>query len=211
MDKGPDAYLTDNWNTLTADMRGQRMVFLDRLVKQYSSPKRYYHNLQHIKALLLLLDEHRHLLTDPQTVQFGIWYHDVVYNVLTSTNELESAKLARQHLFAMGYPANKINRCFDMIVATKTHQLPPQVDDIDGRFFMDIDLSILGADKEQYLEYAEQVRNEYKVFPSFLYRRGRKKALQHLLDTPSIYKTDLFRDKLEAKARANLQMELSYL
>ena len=141
----------------------------------------------------MLLDEHRDMLTDPQTVQFGIWYHDVVYNVLTKTSELESAKLARQHLFAMGLPAEKINRCFDMIVATKTHQLPPQVDDMDGRFFMDIDLSILGADMELYLEYAEQVRNEYKVFPSFLYRRGRKKALLHLLDTPSIYKTDLFR------------------
>ena len=69
----------------------------------------------------------------------------------------------------------------------------------------------LGADKELYLEYAEQVRNEYKVFPSFLYRRGRKKALLHLLDTPSIYKTDLFRDKLETQARANLEMELAYL
>ena len=96
----------------------------------------------------MLLDEHRDMLTDPQTVQFGIWYHDVVYNVLTKTSELESAKLARQHLFAMGLPAEKINRCFDMMVATKTHQLPPQVDDMDGRFFMDIDLSILGADKE---------------------------------------------------------------
>ena len=91
----------------------------------------------------MLLDEHRDMLTDPDGAVRYL-HHDVVYNVLTKTSELESAKLARQHLFAMGLPAEKINRCFD-IVATKTHQLPPQVDDMDGRFFTDIDLSILGC------------------------------------------------------------------
>ena len=155
----------------------------------------------------MLLDEHRDMLTDPQTVQFGIGI-TMVYNVLTKTSGLKSAKLAR-HLFAMGLPAEKINRCFDMMVC-KTHQLPPQVDDMDGRFFMDIDLSILGADKELYLEYAEQVRNSISV-PKLSCTAAARRHCCTCSDTPSIYKTDLFRDKLETQARANLEMELAYL
>lgn len=209
--KALDGYLIDNWNDLTQGMPDRHLTYRDDLLQRYSSPKRYYHNLQHIKALLLLLDEHKDKLADPQLLGFCIWYHDAVYNVLTKSSELESAKLGRNHLWALRYPTEKISRAYELIVATQTHQLSPAIDDFDGRFFMDIDLSILAANKDLYLDYAEQVRNEYKVFPSFMYRRGRKKALQHLLSADRIYKTDLFRDKWEQQARANLEMELSYL
>ena len=84
-------------------------------------------------------------------------------------------------------------------------------DNLDTNFFMDADLSILGADKDPYFKYAGQVRKEYKYFPDFLYNPGRKKVLKEFLKMGNIFKTKYFQDKYEEQAKVNITDELKSL
>lgn len=69
------------------DCRGQ----WKELLAAYSDAARAYHNLNHIADCLALFDEHRHLATNPVSMEFAIWFHDVVYDTHASDNEERSA------------------------------------------------------------------------------------------------------------------------
>ena len=81
----------------------------------------------------------------------------------------------------------------------------------DFSYFLDADLAILGADWKKYETYYKAIRQEYRQIPNILYRRGRKKVLQHLLQKAPLYETTEFFDRFENQARANLRQELKVL
>lgn len=171
----------------------------------YSHPKRHYHTLQHLENLLTQLQEVKPQISDWDTVLFALYYHDIVYKATRKDNEEKSAELARKRLEELQYPADKIARCVAHILATKTHALS---EDTDTNLFTDADLGILGADTQTYMRYAAQVRQEYAIYPDFMYNPGRKKVLQHFLRMEHIFKTEYFREKLEGQARRNMELEL---
>lgn len=168
---------------------------------------RHYHTLDHFEHLLQVLTPHRNKFSDWPVVVFAITYHDAVYNPLKGNNEERSAALAEQRLTQIGFPVEKIARCKKFILATKTHE--PADDEIN--LFTDADLSILGASPEIYQRYIRQIRSEYRMFPDFLYKRGRKKVLHHFLGMQCIFKSEWFREHYEHTAKRNMQEELATL
>ena len=72
-------------------------------------------------------------------------------------------------------------------------------------------MSILSVPEERYKVYAKNIRREYRMYPWLEYRNGRVKVLQHFLAMPHIYRTELFREKYERRARLNLERELEKL
>jgi len=204
-------YLKSNWKNLTSGYPAIKDEFFDILIQAYSSPKRHYHNLTHIASLLKLTDEHFSKLQSPDVIRFTIWYHDVVYNVLKSNNEEKSAVLAKKQMSELNVKNSTVNYCCKLIVATKTHSLPKGLNSFDAKFMMDIDLSILSVSRENYIEYTKQIHKEYSIYPDLLYKKGRKKVLKHFLNKERIYKTDLFFQHHEKKARKNLAYELEFL
>lgn len=176
------------------------------LEKVYSAKSRHYHNLTHLDEMIALFDIHQSDLQFPDEVLYSIFYHDYVYKVTRKDNELKSAELALSIL-----PSNtKLNKqlVFDMICATQLHQ---HNENEDTNWLIDFDLKILSKDWEDYKVYCDQIRKEYKIYPNMLYKPGRKKALQHFLENPSIYQTEVFKTKYEVKARENIQKEISTL
>jgi predicted metal-dependent HD superfamily phosphohydrolase len=180
----------------------------DKLLKAYESEKRYYHDLTHIVNLLKLMGEHHTLLLDEDVVYLAIWFHDAVFDSWKSNNEEESAEWAREFLTALNFPNLKTEKVVNYIIATKTHE---SNGDKDMDFFLDFDLSILSAEETIYVVYTKQIRDEFSFYPNFLYNRGRKKVLQNFLGKNRIYKTDLFYENNEIKARENIQRELDAL
>ena len=180
----------------------------DELIRHYSSDNRQYHSLTHIIKLLRLFEEHKFNIQDEDVVFFAIWFHDAVYSSWRDDNEEKSAFWASEVLKETAMPAHRIEKVFQFIMSTKTHV---SNNDIDLNFFLDFDLSILGSDDTIYDVYARQIREEYSLMPTFLYKRGRRKVLTHLLARPYIYHTAIFQNTIEAKARENMQRELQKL
>ena len=176
--------------------------------KNYSGSMRYYHTLGHLENLIVRLSEVKHLIADWETILFSVFYHDAVYNVLKHDNEEKSAALAGKRMNEMGIPSAKISKCLSQILATKDHKYS---NDKDTDLLTDADLSILGSDSETYETYVKNVRKEYSVYPDLLYKPGRKKVLEHFLDMPAIYKTEVFANKYERMAKKNLSRELDLL
>ena len=81
----------------------------------------------------------------------------------------------------------------------------------DCSYFLDIDISILGAAPERFDAYEEQIRKEYEMVPQKLFNSGRSKVLKSFLDREYIYYTDYFRNKYEEIARDNMVTALHKL
>ncbi len=174
----------------------------------YTQPSRHYHNLHHLVSLITELTTIKGELSDWRTIVLSVAYHDVVYKVAKTNNEEKSAHFAYERLTRLGWPATEKEKCRKQILATRGHHAS---NDTDTNYFTDADLSILGHDNHSYLEYAQQIREEYKVYPDLLYKPGRKKVLTAFLNRDTIFQTDYFRGKYEKQARANIAMELKLL
>lgn len=176
--------------------------------KHYTSPKRHYHNLHHLENIYSHLDACREQIQDWDTMLFSLFYHDIIYKATAKDNEEKSALAALKALREINYPKERMRLCGEQILATKTHSISP---DNDTNLFTDADLSILGSNWDEYLEYTKQVRKEYAIYPDFMYNPGRKKVLQHFLDMESIFKTPYFIQKFEAQANKNLTAEIALI
>jgi predicted metal-dependent HD superfamily phosphohydrolase len=177
------------------------------LVTKYSEKHRAYHNLSHINYLLGEAEKIE--FEDFEAVFLATWFHDAIYEPRRKDNEIQSAKLAIKLLQTLNLPNNKIKQVEKIIIATQTHSAE-NLDD-DGKIFLDLDLSILGANEEIYQNYSRVIRHEYAYVPNFLYRRGRKKVLENFLRRETIYFTENLRQRFEKQARINLSNEIKEL
>lgn len=175
---------------------------------KYSEPKRHYHTINHLQDMMIDLKDVQSKIADWDTLLFSVFYHDIIYKASGSTNEADSSKLAMKKLAEIGYQAEKITKCANMILATKAHQFSK---DNDTNYLIDADLAILGKSPYDYQKYSEQIREEYSIYSGFMYNSGRKKALQHFLQMETIYKTPHFSKKYEKQARINIANELEEL
>jgi predicted metal-dependent HD superfamily phosphohydrolase len=176
------------------------------LESAYSKKSRHYHNLTHLKEMIESFETYSNRLQNPNEILFSIFYHDFVYSASKKDNELKSAEYALSIL-----PENvNLNKqlVFDAICATQQHQ-QNEIEDIN--WLIDFDLKILAKDWNDYKIYFEQIRKEYRIYPDFLYKPGRAKALKHFLENEFIFQTDEFRSLYEEKARINIEKEIRIL
>ena len=179
----------------------------------YRQPGRHYHGLAHVEGLLALVSHHRTVLADPEAVEAAVWFHDAIYDSRRSDNEARSAALAEEKLGSR-VEAVRLSRIVAMIEATATHALPDLGDEAakrDAAFFLDMDLSILGAPKAAFDSYEAAVRREYAWVDDKAWRSGRAAVLKKFLARPHIFHTEAFRQRFEAKARRNIQRSIAAL
>lgn len=174
--------------------------------KNYSFKSRYYHNLGHLKNMLVEFEFVKNQVKELDTLLFSLFYHDIVYKATRSDNELKSAIFFEKRISKTSFPF--IAECKKQIELTKEHKVSS---DFDTDIFMDLDLSILGKSKSEYENYYKNVRKEYKIYPNFMYNKGRVKALKSILESDKIFKTDFFIHKYEEKARENINLEIDFL
>lgn len=176
------------------------------LENAYSKKSRHYHNLTHIADMVECYETYLQKLEFPNEVLYAIFYHDYIYNSSKKDNELKSAEYAVKIL-----PKDSIlnkQLVYDMICATQLHQ-HNTIEDIN--WLIDFDLKILSRDWENYQVYFELIRKEYSIYPDFLYKPGRVKALKHFLENEFIFQTGEFRNLYEEKARENIEKEITLL
>lgn len=178
------------------------------LEKKYTEKGRHYHNFKHLEHMFTELENIKDTVKNFTIVSFSVFYHDAIYNAASKSNEEKSAEFAIKHLKKLGADLNFTEKVSEQIIATKLHE---QSDDNDINYLLDADLSILGSEPGQYLDYTQKIRKEYSIYPDLLYKPGRRKALLHFLEAENIFKTDYFKHKYETQARKNMLSEIEYL
>jgi predicted metal-dependent HD superfamily phosphohydrolase len=196
--------LVSNYNS-EQELAGELWFELET---EYSDQSRHYHTLEHVSHLIHELDLAKPKIKDWDSVVFAIFYHDIVYNGVSSENEQKSSILATRRLQQIGFPADRVLICKEHILSTDGHSIS---DNDDTNLFTDADLSILGQDWNTYLTYAKNIRKEFGSYPDAIYKPGRLHVLNHFLNMKSIFKTNFFFDKYEVMARKNLSEEARIL
>lgn len=192
----------------TSDVTLINNTFKD-ITDAYGSIHRYYHNMQHIEQLLFLYHQYADHIKHRDNLLFALFFHDIIYDVPGPDNEEQSAAAAVTYLHKINYPTPNISVVQDFIIATKTHINTQYDTDLD--YLLDFDLQVLGAAPEQYVQYSRQIRQEYSIYPDAIYNPGRKKVLEHFLEMPAIFRTNIFSELYETPARRNIQAEINTL
>lgn len=174
------------------------------LLAAYEDPSRAYHNSGHIRDCLEQMDQHSSLADDLLSLEFAIWFHDLVYDSKATDNEARSAEAADR--FLKDTPI--CSKVGGLIMATRHAADVPSG---DSGLIVDIDLSILGRSAPDYDRYAAAIRREYAWVQDDDYAKGRSRVLGGFLQRARIYSNQPFRDRHEAQARLNLQRELVML
>ncbi len=180
----------------------------------YNEEHRHYHNLTHIAACLVMLDEyhmeHQEMLPfELENIKLAIWFHDVIYDTKAYDNEEKSAGLASEAVKELQFDFFRIDPIKKMILNTK--HTSSQLIDHSTDVFLDIDLSILGEVPEIFDEYEMKIQKEYSWVPSAVFRTKRAGLLQVILNQPLIYRTEFFKLRFELQARYNLLRSISKL
>ncbi|MTE13328.1 HD domain-containing protein [Nocardia aurantiaca] len=206
MGKSVDADLLDRWTKLAGS---QAQAVGEDLVRRYREPHRRYHTVEHLAAMLAVIDDLAADAEDLDAVRYAAFFHDAVYAMDGTDNEEASARLAETTLPALGVAADTVAEVARLVRLTGGHH--PEPSDHNGAVLCDADLAILAADASAYAAYAAAVRAEYAHVPDELFRTGRAAVLRALAEQGRLFRTPTARARYESAARANLAAELATL
>jgi len=199
-----DSFWITHWRKISPS--GSGLKIRDDLLKRYAENHRSYHTTQHLNECLNFFETYQSIAEISEILFFAIWYHDAVYKTTEHNNEQASADLAALHLTENIVSPDKITKIANLILITQ-HSLIPIAP--DERLIVDIDLSILGASPQRFLEYENQIRLEYSFVPESIFNVKRREVLNGFHARPAIYNTPEFFSSLENQARSNLTKALA--
>lgn len=179
-------------------------LLVQRSIKSsYEEKHRYYHNMDHVETCLETFKDFENLCSNADAVIFALIYHDLVYTPGSTINEQASADRAGFDISYLGLSTTFRDRVKQLILQT-THSTSGTT--IDDKIIMDVDMSILAKEKNEYLDYESDILKEYSpIFSEEEFISGRLSFLTDLLMKSTIYQTQYGFDRYEAKARANIQ------
>ncbi|GAA3198913.1 HD domain-containing protein [Actinocorallia longicatena] len=196
--------LVERWTALAGE---QTRRLGEELLARYAEEHRKYHTIEHLEAVLDLVDELAGDADDPDVVRLAAWFHDAVYDPSRDDNEERSAILAERMLGDTDLEPERTARVAALVRMTRTHA----PEDRDGRVLCDADLAILAAGAEDYAAYTAAVREEYHFVPEEYFRAGRAAVLDQLLGLGELFHGPTAKARFEERARANLTAELALL
>lgn len=162
---------------------------------------RPYHNWAHIERCLNFFNKRLNRYITPELL-FSVVYHDAVYDPSSRTNEEDSVAVAKLDLSGMEL---NLNRVSDIILATKHNHNNDFADDVEIQCMLDVDLSILGANADEYIDYSNKIREEYSYVDPAHYSVARVDFLQKMISRKTIFH---HLSELESQARENLYEEI---
>ncbi len=177
----------------------------DNLLRHYQDGQRAYHNLSHIYSMFTKWDTMG--LEMDSSLEYAIWYHDIIYDSKAKDNEQQSADFFRQ-AFLNVMDGESLDRVTQLILSTQKHFPLLEADELNP-LMLDLDLFILSAPSDLYGKYSAAIRKEYAWVPNELYRIGRTKVLESFLERSRIYFSNVFFELHETDARHNLELELN--
>lgn len=194
------------WSGINASSNGDGLR--RELISRYDESARKYHTVQHLQECLNMFESVSDLVLRPAELEMALWFHDAIYDPIRTDNEIRSAELACSTLETGGVDSVVINRISNLILATEHVAV---FSEADTRILVDIDLGILGATRERFIEYESQVRKEYAFVPESVFWNKRRDILQRFIDRSFLYTTPYFQSEFERQARDNIAWSIAEL
>jgi predicted metal-dependent HD superfamily phosphohydrolase len=174
------------------------------VARRYAEPQRRYHTLSHVDDCLGRFDLVATELDCPDAVEMALWFHDVIYEPGSPTNERESALLYLRN--AGGADRTFCRRVCSLILITRHCRA---AFGRDRQYLVDIDLAGFGLPWPEFRIQSDRVRDEFPSQTDDQFNAGQSPFLEKLLARPRIYATDFFHDRIEARARDNIRRLLA--
>jgi predicted metal-dependent HD superfamily phosphohydrolase len=179
----------------------------DDLLARWTEPHRHYHTVDHLQAVLAVVNDNTDTAADPMAVKLAAWFHDAIYDPTRVDNEEASALLAESVLPELRVAMAQVSEIARLVRLTATHD--PMPGDRNGGLLMDADLAILAAPPDTYRAYTVAIRREYAHLDDATFAAGRAGVLANLLALPRLFHTTALRDRWEDVARHNVNAELA--
>ena len=192
---------------LVANVTDRSAEIFAAVAARYAEAHRRYHTQEHIVHCLACHDDAAEQMHDADAVEMTLWFHDVIYELGSRTNESESMDFFLS--FATdALPAELNRRVADMIMVTEHKQAP---DPGDAQYVMDIDLSSFGLPWPAFSRDCVHLREEAPASSDEDYIAGRIIFLEGLAQRPSLFLTPLFKARYEQIAQDNIARHLEQL
>ena len=182
--------LHEEWCALANDLKvnvSKSSNWWSRLRDMYGlKPWRHYHTLRHLKEFLQIAKSEFDCGVSKELL-LSIWFHDAIYDPRSSSNENDSISLFEA--FVDECQISNMVDCVSVkhaISLTSDHKSnlsqAGQADSEWVKYFLEMDLAILGAEKDRYQQYMAQIREEYKFLNDTEFNRGRRTFLGNYMD-----------------------------
>jgi predicted metal-dependent HD superfamily phosphohydrolase len=173
----------------------------------YTEKFRCYHDETHIDECLKWFDRYQHTITDPDSVELAIWFHDACYGTDSVEYEKLSAELFQQ-MSAGGISDERQNKIYQLILDT-THREAPQ--SLEGALMVDIDLASFARPWHDYLKDTAQCRAERTTQTKREFNTKQINFLLSLLSRPSVFYSAAFIQNHSQDTRQNIEKLLALL
>lgn len=212
------AWLQRHWIAAVGDCPAVSAVWFERIYRNYTESTRHYHTAVHLKEMLEYVQAIEESI-DPTipsvdiVLRLATFFHDVVYDPTSTRNEVDSADVFEHFCQDVSLDGDIRVMVKTLILATEKHkpiENEPFVDSLLQKYFLDIDMAVLGKKSSAYLAYASLIRKEYEHVPRAEYCEKRAAILEAFCQK-QIYLTDTFQALLEEQAKENLRKEISLL
>jgi predicted metal-dependent HD superfamily phosphohydrolase len=151
------------------------------------------------------------------TVALALIFHNAICDFTLPKNEVLNAYFALSLCQKMGIE-NIGKKALSLILATDHSEIPAHTpyspltpinsQEASMYFMVDIDMAILGQNKDIFEQYERNTRKELRLFQDKLWILRHRKFISNLLAKPYIFHTLYFREKYENQAQLNLKNSL---
>lgn len=181
-------------------------LWIDENIKKKFTELRKIYNTSlkrlHVRDCINELYQVKHLLDNPDAVELALLFHYSVYIPGQENNEEQSSLLAEKTLTQRGVWQDMITIVKKHITSTSIWQTKK---DKDEKYMMDIDISILGKDKKDFIQYMYDRQKEFEIYNVYRYKEIYSDMFKEMLAQDNIYKTKYFQTKYNNQAKENLQ------
>jgi len=152
-------------------------------------------------------EKHDIKLTKAQ--QLAIWFHDAIYVPLRKDCELRSSLFMKALVGEAMSPGevdvDVLPEAQCIILSTRYHMVNVGLLE-NAKLVMDLDLSHFAREEDVFLYADKLIKEEFLPFVGEEeYEKGRREFFQKLMSRKNIFRTDLFIENFEAKARENIE------
>lgn len=221
-------FLHEKWRSIHSIKHSETTdEIFKELIDRYQEPHRAYHNLTHIEDLILLNEAvmnnedpnfciYKYNKDDLSDDLLFFFFHDSIYYTI---NPYQNEWLSYQEYKRLRRPIYKGRNWLDTAHAIKLSHHKTQLGSWNCykrvNYLLDCDLTILGSPRNQYIQYKNNIRLEYKTVSDKKYYTNRLKFLNKMYARMTVNNASLNRHApldnfpmIKKQAISNIEWEI---